>query len=297
MTDRTAKLDNNFNSSITRVRPLLRQLLAGGELGASRLRKLLELVPLNRQIVEPLLRQNPPEEIVSECRRERDYNDKKLGKIKLEGAFEASVPPPEAFLRHLIEHPTLLAGAWAKKRKRFQGQTRRLRDDLIDRSDTADGNSARQHALLALDLHGSCGSAKQWWAFEGFTEVDCLIETRSFVLFIEGKRTERISHDTDWVTGRHQLSRNLECARQYAAPNEKEFGVLLISEKGEQSDHSGSTRSELLRSGLPHLGDSEAHELLRHFLGELHWQDLREALDLGDRPFPNTSADAVDWHP
>lgn len=212
MKDTKCNIRGQKNSSITRVRPVLHHLLTGIESGRESLRKLLELAPRNKRTAEPFL--EDPGSILTSCRRRRPYFDKVLGNIQLEGAFERRVPPPSAFLRFLIENSTDLGEAWVGKQKgRMSDETRRLRKLLIEDGD----NRIRQRALLELDAMGGVGSKKMWWAFEGFTEVDCLIETEKLVLFIEGKRTETLSCATDWFPKRNQLARNLECARQYAA--------------------------------------------------------------------------------
>jgi len=269
------------NSSITRVRPILGQLLRSVESGRDRLRKLLELTLENTSCVEHLIAD--PGAIVTDCRRKRSYNDRVLGTIELEGAFEWKVPPPGAFLRYLIENSGELQKVWVKKREDDMGEeTRQLRRQLIEEQDIR----TSQRALLELDAVGAQGSERKWWAFEGFTEVDCLIETEKLVLFIEGKRNESLSCATDWFPLRNQLARNLECARQYAAPMGKEFAVLLMTEAGIGDATEQSL--ERIQQGFPHLDKGERGELCRHFLGEVHWQSLREPWGLTDDHFPDS---------
>ena len=84
-------------------------------------------------------------------------------------------------------------------------------------------------ALTELDQLGPSGSRRKWWAFEGFTEVDCWLETEKLVLFVEGKRTEPLSSSTHWFEQRSQLVRNLEVAGEIA--NGKSAAVLVVSEE------------------------------------------------------------------
>jgi hypothetical protein len=237
-------------------------------------------------LVEPFL--EDPGTILTACRRKETYSDKVLGKIQLEGAFERKVSPPGAFLRFLIDHSTDLRGAWERKRQEEMSEkTRRLRKLLIEDGD----KRTRRRALLELDAVGSKGSERVWWAFEGFTEVDCLIETEKLVLFIEGKRTESLSGATEWFPQRNQIARNLECARQYTAESGKHYAVLVMAEEG--TDHSIELSPERIKEGFPHLSEEERTELCDHFLGAIHWQQLRGPWNLGNEHFPDTTEEAV----
>jgi hypothetical protein len=85
--------------------------------------------------------------------------------------------------------------------------------------------AVRSEALTLLQKQGASRSNKKWWAFEGFTEVDCWLETEHLALLIEGKRRESLSNATAWYPARNQLVRNLEVASDYAGA--KEAFVLL----------------------------------------------------------------------
>jgi hypothetical protein len=67
--------------------------------------------------------------------------------------------------------------------------------------------------------------------------VDCCLEADKIVLLIEGKRTESLSESTAWYSGRNQLHRTLEAARDLAAG--REFGVLVIGEEHQFRSFSG----------------------------------------------------------
>jgi hypothetical protein len=105
----------------------------------------------------------------------------------------------------------------------------------------------------------------KWWAFEGFTEVDCYLETDRFLLFVEGKRTEPLSESTVWYKGRNQLIRNLEVAEELAGT--KDYGVMLISE-----DPMPEPTHAEVDTSLPHLSPEHRDELMKHFLGCRTWR-------------------------
>ena len=48
------------------------------------------------------------------------------------------------------------------------------------------GNKPTGLRFRSLNRNGPEKSAGQWWAFEGFTEVDCCLQTDKLVLLIEG---------------------------------------------------------------------------------------------------------------
>jgi hypothetical protein len=116
---------------------------------------------------------------------------------------------PAAFLRWLTENPHALT--WPERPKgvrvEFGGPTQQKREAWFrgEAELIAD-------ALAELDAHGATGSRDKWWAFEGFTSVDCELRTEQMTLLIEGKRTERLSRSTHWFPQRNQLARNLEVA-------------------------------------------------------------------------------------
>ena len=150
-----------------------------------------------------------------------------------------------------------------------------------------DGDSAREEAqasaLRALDRNGPEKSKRRWWAFEGFTEVDCCLETDKVVLLIEGKRTEGLSPSTAWYSGRNQLHRNLEAARDLAAG--REFGVFVIGEEEIPEAALGSSEA-----GLPHLSSTERAELMSHFLGTLTWSQVCDITGIDYTSLPRNVA-------
>jgi hypothetical protein len=143
-----------------------------------------------------------------------------------------------------------------------------------------------QEAVDAIEAYGSVASGRQWWAFEGFTSVDCLLESDDAILLIEGKRNDVVSEATDWYTGRNQVVRNLETADVLAAG--RAFGVLLISESGQDPISNGA-----FTTGLPHLSDSERRRLRKHYLGCLSWRAVCRATGVDADRLPSSVAEAL----
>jgi hypothetical protein len=151
-----------------------------------------------------------------------------VGRIRY--AYEREVPPPSAFLKWMLEHPTQLTWPHVAPGREcvFGAATQEKRKLLLT------GNlSVRPQALTQLKKAGPSKSQRRWWAFEGFTSVDCLLETETLLLLIEGKRTEPVSNSTNWFPARNQIIRNLEVAQTLAAG--RQFAVLLCSEELESA--------------------------------------------------------------
>lgn len=96
-----------WNSSITRVRPVLSQLLRRDPSGRTWLNRLVECVP-ERDCPVHLPAQGAT--ILSGCTVSRAYEDRVLktygiSTIDLPECFEHDIPPPTAFLRWLVLNP------------------------------------------------------------------------------------------------------------------------------------------------------------------------------------------------
>lgn len=282
----------NFNSSVTRVWPVFDWLFTHDPTGDAWLHKLLMLGSLSagsspsifmtpgRLLPElGLFELDMPGPLARVLGSERM---KRFGKIR--NAFERDIPPSGFFLRWLISNPGQLI--WPRdtrgQERTFAVSTTKNRRRLLD------GNErAKDEALAELDRLGACGSKRRWWAFEGFTSVDCLLETERLLVFIEGKRTEGISPATDWFPKRNQVIRNLEVAREMAGKS-KEFAVLVCAEQNMDLPDSAWRRS------LPHYSESEIDDLKRHYLGCATWAEIVEKLCPGMQ-LPDTLNEAVDF--
>ena len=138
--------------------------------------------------------------------------------------YERALPPSMAFLRWMVQNIDKLTpppaphfgatpgGVASAKRAHLFGSHPDLRE------------AARSEALKEIEAKGGKGSARQWWAFEGFTHVDACFETEQCLLLVEGKRTEAVSPSTRWFRSRNQLWRNVEVAGELA--NGRPFGML-----------------------------------------------------------------------
>jgi hypothetical protein len=255
------KTVGKFNSSVTRVWPVLGALLRRDPTGRQWLSGLSPALRLGS--LAPLL----PETVQ---RREVKFGD--FGTVSLPNCFEHGTAPPEPFLRWMIEN----AGPSKAWNFRFDGNS----DTEAKRKKLLSGDPEfRREALDRLSERGAKGSLREWWAFEGFTSIDCCLETADFLLVIEGKRTESLSSSTTYFKKRNQLARNLEIAQSLA--NDRDFALLLIAER----PLSNEDAKKLIKNGLPHLSAHEEASLAQHYLGCVTWSDVCDRNDLwGDLP-------------
>jgi hypothetical protein len=202
--------------------------------------------------------------VLPELLEKRSY-----GSIQLERCFEHSVPSPKPFLRWLIDNSEQLT--WPRNPGKGEETLRRRRQLRGD--EPALREAARDEARRLLAEHGAAGSRWQWWAFEGFTEVDCWLETETMVLVVEGKRTELLSAATAWYPARNQLVRNLEVAGQQA--NGKQAFVMLAVEQP-----IGELTPEAVAMSTPHLSELERQRLTERYLGQVSWRQLVDRLEL-----------------
>ena len=277
-----------YNSSITRVRPVFQRLFRKDPTGEQWLAPLLLLA--TEQVAYATRLAKHPGLLDPKLLQPRTYPDRILksygrSEIELESCFEKPLPPPERFLQWLLEHSDQMT--WPEEGASPLGdETKRKRERLFGRHNPQEAVSVREDALEELDFSGASNSTRKWWAFEGFTEVDCYLETDRLVLLIEGKRTEPISSATRWYPARDQLLRNLEVAQVQAGS--KKFAVMVLAE-----ETIAPISKETIEQSLPHFTQGERDELMTHYLGSVRWQDLCAATGIPFESLPATVEDVV----
>src|SRR3954454_16112516 len=170
-----------YNSSLTRVQPVFNHLLDRSPDGELWLTELVEMAALSRggrawRPSTPLGKLLPGETPTDHGAR--------VGRV-----FERTVAPPADFLRWLLNHPEAMSVrdpvTFGAKSQRAQEWRRKLFS-----SDPNHVREAQAEELRQLDKRLAQRGRNKWWAFEGFSHIDCTLVTADFVLFVEGKRTE-----------------------------------------------------------------------------------------------------------
>jgi hypothetical protein len=240
-----------YNSSVTRVWPVFDWLFHNDLSGPTWLRPLLKMGSRATEVDQQIMNSNPgtllapladfARALPGPLRKVLGPRAKQLPSIR--GAYEVDIPPSAAFLRWLLERPERLT--WPKGNLHLSPPTFDKRSRLL-----AGEADVRDKALNELEKSGAVKSRRKWWAFEGFTSVDCWIETDSLLLLIEGKRTDALSASTAWFPARNQVARILEGAKIMAAARRKNFAVLVCAEA-----LIADLEDEVWASSLPHLSD------------------------------------------
>jgi hypothetical protein len=266
------------NSSETRVRPIFNELLDRSPSGDTWLGELCALAMRTRSDgtfvpseVGRLASSGPP-----------DTHEARVGPV-----FERTVAPPRAFLEWLLRHPDRMHIADRKTFGASSVEAQKWRRKLFA-TDTRNRDQAIAEGVRQLADHGAEGSGQEWWAFEGFTHIDCCLVTDATVVFVEGKRTETVSPATRWFQGRSQLWRNVEVAQQFA--HGKPFGVILAVEEEVDGKAAIHEADATLNDSYPHLAGEQRSELSRHLLGFVTWPQLKQRFALPDSCLPETTA-------
>jgi hypothetical protein len=269
-------MGKTYDSSLTRVAPFFQTLVNKKSTPGFWLPKLLLSATRNREYAK----------LLAHKVRKADSSFRGRGGVPASVTLEKELPPPRAFLGWLIKHPERLNWEeYEKNRSGFGEKTRKKRDQLP--SGGLSGKKVIREAMEELVRSGSAGSRRKWWAFEGFTSVDCFIETDDLVLLIEGKRTEKVSAATSWYPNRNQVIRNLEVAREVAGPD-RDYAVLLVME---EEPSKAIVNSRTLTKSLPHMTPEEREQLEGHYLGETTWGTLCDNLAVPFESLPNTVSD------
>lgn len=272
-----------FHSGITRLRPFFQPLLRRDPTGLSWLPALLRLSWANPDLGDKLA--TDCGSLLDWVSRRRFRPDRALrlhgiASVELEECFEYRLPPPAAFLRWLIENPGRMV--WPDEAQMSE-QSQLRRQEIFGHHGAQRQAQARADAIAELNRAGSVRSNGKWWAFEGFTRVDCLLETEKFILLIEGKRSEPFSPSTPWFPQRNQVLRNLDVAREAAKERNKNYAVLLMAE-----DHMDPISFDCLERSLPHLPERQCAQALKHYLGCITWSQA-----LARVSFPHTVEEAA----
>lgn len=266
-------MGKTYDSSLTRVAPFFQALVSKKANPGFWLPKLLLSATRNTEYARELAHKI----------RKADSYFRGMGGVPATVTLERDFPPPRAFLSWLIRHPERLNWEdYGKNRSRFGEKTRKKRDQL--KAGGPSRNKIIREATEELVRFGSESFRRKWWAFEGFTSVDCFIETDDLVLLIEGKRTERVSAATVWYPQRNQVIRNLEVAREVAGAG-REYAVLLVME---EEPTRAVVNSMILTKSLPHMTPEEREKLEGHYLGETTWRTLCDNLAVPFESLPDT---------
>lgn len=249
-----------YDSSLTRVQPVFRQLHRLDPTGISWLGRLLALGSRVRDL--------------GVAGREASWT----GQLVRPPIFEYQAEAPVDYLRCLVQRPDRILDA-------TQADTSLLSElspaAASKRCQLADGDAdVMAEALRKLS---ASGIGRHWWVLEGPTSVDCVLMAEQVTVFIEGKRTEpHLTGGTTWDRHRHQVFRNLDCLRAMPGLAAQYYVLLLVDEQSPAAAEARELDGTYLvaRDSWPHLDDHQAEGLFSHYLGYGTWQQITGKLHL-----------------
>jgi hypothetical protein len=116
-------------------------------------------------------------------------------KARLGKVFERRIAPTNLFLEWLLRHPDQMHVSDDTNFNSSDAHAQEWRRKLFS-TNTVERASAIAEGVKQLAERGAQHSGQEWWAFEGFTHIDCCLVTDTTVLFVEGKRAESVSPAT-----------------------------------------------------------------------------------------------------
>jgi hypothetical protein len=246
-----------FDSSLTRVVPVLEALRSRDKTGRSWLPALLALPEygasdaVDPSGIDPTLEQ------------------------ALWGEHEKALDAPVGLLSWLIRNLETPEAGMPKSDEK----TSKLRRRLIERD--------RRTIEKALARLRTRGTDRDWHILEGPSKPDVFLETPDALVAIEGKRTEAgPTTSTIWMPTRHQMLRHLDGAWEIRG-RKAVFGFFIVEgeDTGGIPEHWIHAARETispaaLSSSLPHRSKAEAAGIRRSFLGVTTWQRVCRALEI-----------------
>ena len=251
------------HSSLARVQPIFNQLLDQWPGGETWLGELWEMAARRR----PGVALARPEELGSLVASDTPLDHAaRLGQV-----YERTLAPPAAFLSWLLENPGALQvrdptafGAKSDDAKAWRAKLFSGDQHLV--------GEAQREGLNQLGKRLAQRGRNKWWAFEGFSRIDCCLITDACVLFVEGNCTEGAASSTLWFPRRTQLWRNVEAAGEFAGG--KPFAVMLGVEHEANGAAALADAERSLAGSYPHLDARQRAELSRHLIGFVTWGDV-----------------------
>lgn len=281
------------DSSKTRVMPFFTYLFEHYGIGHSWIPTLLGMATKNQDLANMMTAMNCS---ISTDKRKQTTTKQVDSQQNRKNCFEYSIAPSVAFLKWLILNPGKLT--WPKTKgveKVFNNlRTQKMRTSLIHPANDNEREVVQQYALNQLMLISNRGivvktskdKAEAWVKFEGYTRLDCLLETADYVLAIEGKRNEGVSRSIHWYPQRNQIVRNLEVLREYAGT--KQYALILMNKDG-----TDPIKDADFVLSLPHMSRKAVQEISRHYLGSISWREACEVLNVPYSNLPDTICDAI----
>lgn len=200
------------------------------------------------------------------------------------GCFEYPAAPSRDLVAWFVNHPQELV--WPEGGSDGSAETVRLRRALIYDDPPGSQRRAQQRARDLMPKRSAL--SQEWWRFETIGKLDCVLITERLVVTVIGKRTEGLAPASEWYPQRSELVSDLEVARRLA--DGKRFASLVLSDRL-LPDAGDEVFAATLARGAPNLEASELVELHDAYLGNLTWDDARDAVGLPRGSAPESTGE------
>lgn len=106
-----------------------------------------------------------------------------------------------------------------------------------------------------------------WYIFEGYTQPDIYIETRTTIIVGEAKRTEdKLTTETTWLKNRDQLIRHIDTV----IDSGKEVYSFFLVENKDLYNFENYSDIEYFKKSLPHRDEKTLKKDFRYILWRNH---------------------------
>lgn len=192
------------------------------------------------------------------------------------GYDEKAIQPPRSILKWLVENTDKLKDS---EKAKIIADTKK---SSIERAKLFSNNENQKKTALS-NLEKQKLPQVAWYIFEGYTQPDIYIETRTTIIVGEAKRTEdKLTTETTWLKNRAQLIRHIDAV----IDSGKEVYSFFLVENKDLYNFENYSDIEYFKKSLPHRDEKTVKKIFDTYCGVTTWNDVKELFP--EIYFPNT---------
>ena len=192
------------------------------------------------------------------------------------GYDEKAIQPPRSILKWLVENTDKLKDS---EKAKIIADTKK---SSIERAKLF-SNDENQKKIALSNLEKQKLPQVAWYIFEGYTQPDIYIETRTTIIVGEAKRTEdKLTTETTWLKNRDQLIRHIDAV----IDSGKEVYSFFLVENKDLYNFENYSDIEYFKKSLPHRDEKTVKKIFDTYCGVTTWNDVKELFP--EIYFPNT---------
>ena len=192
------------------------------------------------------------------------------------GYDEKAIQPPRSLLKWMVENTDKLKDS---EKAKIIADTKK---SSIERAKLF-SNDENQKKTALSNLEKQKLPQVAWYIFEGYTQPDIYIETRTTIIVGEAKRTEdKLTTETTWLKNRDQLIRHIDAV----IDSGKEVYSFFLVENKDLYNFENYSDIEYFKKSLPHRDEKTVKKIFDTYCGVTTWNDVKELFP--EIYFPNT---------